>query len=223
MSPEELVYFIVQHIQLNCFVKTHMSPRPYRMDRRQATTEQTRVRVINAARELLTTGEGSARFSVEEVARRAGVARMTLYHQFGSLGGLLEGLCDSLAMAGGMNRLGEAFRRSDPLEALDQFIAVFMRFWESDRSVLRGLRALAALDPEFAAVLEKRSGWRRKGLQVLLERLGQLREKDKDVDDVVDLLYALTDFGVYDSLVSPSRGIEQVTRMVQRLARQVIA
>jgi AcrR family transcriptional regulator len=202
-----------------------MSPRPYRMERRRESTDENRLRIINAARELLATRDLYARFSVEEVARRAGVARMTIYHQFGSLGGLLEGLCDSLAMAGGMSNLGEAFRRAEPLEALDHFISVFMRFWESDRPVLRGLRALAARDPEFAAVLEERSGWRRKGLQVLLGRLAKQagRPKQADMNDVVDLVYTLTDFGVYDSLASPGRTVEQVTRMVQRLARQVLA
>lgn len=202
-----------------------MSSRPYRMERRRESTDENRLRIINAARQLLATREPAPRFAVEEVARRAGVARMTIYHQFGSLRGLLEGLCDSLAMAGGMNRLGEAFQRADPLEALDQFIAMFMRFWESDRPVLRGLRALAVLDPEFAVVLEERSGWRRKGLQVLLGRLAKQggRPTPKDMDDVVDLVYTLTDFGIYDSLASPGRTIEQVTGMVQRLVREVIS
>ncbi len=201
-----------------------MSPRPYRMARRQETTNETRWRIINAARELLATSDGSARFSVEEVARRAGVARMTVYHQFGSLRGLLEGLCDSLAMSGGMNHLGDAFRRSDPLEALDQFIAVFVKFWESDRQVLRGLRALATLDPEFAAVMQERSGWRRKGLQVLLGRLAREghRPKQQDPGEVLDLLYTLTDFAVYDGLATQQRDAEQVTRMIQKLARQVL-
>ena len=70
---------------------------------------------------------------------------MTVYYQFGSLRGLLEGLCDSLAMAGGMDRLASVFRQPDALEALDEFIAVFMRFWESDREVRRWLGAFAGL------------------------------------------------------------------------------
>lgn len=202
-----------------------MSPRPYRMERRRVTADENRLRVIQAARELLAYPDGSARFSIEEVARRAGVARMTVYYQFGSLRGLLEGLCDSLAIAGGMDHLADAFRRPDALEALDQFIAVFMRFWESDRPVLRGLRALAVLDPDFAAVLEERSGWRRKGLQVLLGRLAKHagRPKPKDMGDAVDLVYTLTDFSIYDSLASPGRSVQQVSTMVQRLARQVLA
>jgi hypothetical protein len=124
-----------------------------------------------------------------------------------------------------MAHLGDAFRQADPLQALDRFIAVFMRFWESDRRVLRGLRALATLDPEFAAVLKERSGWRRKGLQVLVGRLARVadRPNEKEMADVIDLVFTLTDFPVYDNLASGSRGVEEVTSMIQRLARQVLA
>jgi AcrR family transcriptional regulator len=201
-----------------------MSPRPYRMERRRETTDENRLRIINAARELLASRDGSVKFSMEEVARRAGVARMTLYHQFGSLRGLLEGLCDSLARAGGMGDLEDAFRKPDAVDALDEFIAVFMRFWQSDREVRRGLGAFAVLDPEFAAVLENRSGWRRKGLRVLLERLAKQtgRPKPKEMDKALDLLYMLTGFHTYDSLADSGRDTAQVTKMLQQLARQVL-
>ena len=201
-----------------------MSPRPYRMDRRRESTDENRLRIINAARELLASRKASARFSLEAVARRAGVARMTVYHQFGSLGGLLEALCDSLAIAGGMAHLAEAFRRPDPLEAVDQFIAVFMGFWESDRAVLRALGALAVLDPEFAVVLEERWGWRRKGVRVLLERLAKQRgrPKPKEMDDAADLLYTLTSFSTYDTLATPKRRTEEVVKLVRRLAREAL-
>jgi AcrR family transcriptional regulator len=195
------------------------------MDRRRVSTDDTRARIIAAARELLARGKRSTGFSVEAVARRAGVARMTVYYQFGSLRGLLDALCDSLAIAGGMNHLADAFRQPDPLEALDQFIAVFVGFWESDRSVLQGLGALAVLDPEFAAVLEQRSGWRRKGARVLVERLSRQsrRSKAKTVNDAVDLLYMLTSFATYDSLAGPQRSTERVTAMLQQLARRALA
>jgi AcrR family transcriptional regulator len=201
-----------------------MSPRPYRMERRRESSDENRLRIISAARELLASRKTSARFSVEEVARRAGVARMTVYHQFGSLGGLLEGLCDSLAIAGGMNHLADAFRAPDALEALDRFIAVFTGFWESDRPVLRGLGALAVLDPQFAAVLEERYGWRRKGVRALLERLAKQtgRPKPREMDDAADLLYLLTGFSTYDTLATPKRNTEQVIRLVQRLAREAL-
>jgi AcrR family transcriptional regulator len=201
-----------------------MSPRPYRMERRREHADQNRQRIVNAARELLASREGSARFSVEEVARLAGVARMTVYYQFGSLRGLLEGLCDSLAIAGGMNQLGDAFRRADALEAMDQFIEVFTGFWESDREVLRGLGALAVLDPEFALVLEERYSWRRKGVRVLLDRLAKQtrRPRPREMEDAADLLYMLTSFSTYDTLAGPQRSRDQVTALLQGLMRQVV-
>jgi AcrR family transcriptional regulator len=199
-----------------------MSPRPYRMKRRRESADENRVRIIDAARDLLASKKPSARFSVEAVARRAGVARMTVYHQFGSLGGLLAGLCDSLAMTGGMNHLADAFRRSDALDALDHFISVFFEFWESDRAVIRGLGALAVLDPELSAVLEERYGWRRRGVRALLDRLAKQtgRPKSKDMDEAADLLYMLTSFSTYDTLAGPRRSRKQVTALVQRVARE---
>src|SRR5437588_12909697 len=125
-----------------------MSPRPYRLGQRQIATEQTRARILNAARELLLTSDAFSGFSIDAVARQADVARMTVYHQFGSKIGLLEALSDSLAAHGGMEQLANAFRHKDPLEALEKFITVFSRFWQSDRLVTRRLRALSTLDPD---------------------------------------------------------------------------
>jgi len=202
-----------------------MSPRPYRMERRRESTDENRQRILNAARELLASHQGSSRFSLEEVARRAGVARMTVYYQFGSLAGLLQGLCDSLAMAGGMSHLADAFRRDDPLEAVDEFVAIFTGFWESDREVIRGLGALAVLNPEFAVVLEERYQWRRKGVRALLERLAKQtgRPPLREMEDAADLLYMLTSFTTYDTLAGPGRSREQVTALIQRLVRRALS
>src|SRR2546429_335760 len=48
-----------------------MSPRPYRLGRRQPAAQRTRARVLRAARELLTARAGAEPFSVDAVARRA--------------------------------------------------------------------------------------------------------------------------------------------------------
>jgi AcrR family transcriptional regulator len=199
-----------------------MTPRPYRMHRRQESADENRLRILAAARELLTASKRSTRFSVEEVARRAGVARMTVYYQFGSLRGLLEGLLDSLASAGGMQHLAEAFREPDPRQGIDRFVAVFMDFWESDRPVLRALAAFAALDPELAAAIEERSGWRRKGARRLLERLAKQtgRPTRSEMEDAEDLLFVLTSFSTYDTLVSARRGKQNVAELVQRVVHQ---
>ncbi|MGH7712677.1 MAG: TetR/AcrR family transcriptional regulator, partial [Gemmatimonadaceae bacterium] len=96
-----------------------MTPRKYSMRARQAATEATRARIVRAARLLLSARRGIDAFTIETVARKAGVARMTVYHQFGSKTGLIEAVFDSLAIVRvGVPRLVAALHLSDPLETL---------------------------------------------------------------------------------------------------------
>jgi AcrR family transcriptional regulator len=201
-----------------------MSPRPYRLGQRQAASEQTRARVIAAARELLSAAEGLAGFTVEAVARQANVARMTVYYQFGSKEGLLEALFDDIAARGQIARLAEAFARPAALDALDELIAVFGRFWGSDRLVIRRLRALAALDPDFEKTLQVRDGYRRKAWETIVGRLAEERLLPAAVSagEAVDVLYTLTSFASFDTLAGKARGPEKVVPLVQRLARAAL-
>jgi len=201
-----------------------MSPRPYRLGQRQATTEQTRARIINAARELLAESSGFSGFSIDAVARQADVARMTVYHQFGSKIGLLEALSDYLAAHGGMEHLADAFRRPEPLDALDEYITVFGRFWSADRLVMRRLRALAALDPDFEHVIRTRDEWRRQGLRVIVQRFAEKhgRPAPEALDEAINVLFTLIGFECFDTLAGPTRSIEEVTPMMQRLARAAL-
>lgn len=208
-------------------------PRPYRLGQRQAASDQTRARIIAAARELLMASDGFAGFSLDAVARQADVARMTVYHQFGSKTGLLEALCDSLASTGGIEQQAAAFQRADPLDALDAYIAVFAHFWQSDRLVTRRLRGLAALDPDFEQVVRTRDEWRRKGLRVLLERLTSQHhdvasaspafpDTPEAREQAIAILHTLLAFEFFDLLAGPDRSIEEVTPTVQRLVHAVL-
>src|SRR5437016_655006 len=117
---------------------------------------------------------GAEPFSVEAVARRAGVARMTVYHQFGSRRGLLEALFDSFAAGGELPaHLGAAFQRPDPLDSLADVVVAFGRFWDAGRPWIRRVRALGVLDPELGEAVEARNARRREVVRVLVERLGQ--------------------------------------------------
>lgn len=201
-----------------------MSPRPYKLGQRQTTIEQTRARIITAARELLMAADGFSGFSIDAVARQADVARMTVYHQFGSKIGLLEALCDSLASQGGMEQLANAFRQQEPLDALMEYITIFGRFWQSDRLVTRRLRGLATLDPDFEQVIRVRDDWRRKGLGVIVQRLAEKhgRLAPSTFDEAVDILCTLIGFECFDTLAGPTRSLEEVVPIVQRLARAAL-
>ncbi len=194
-----------------------MSPRPYRLGQRQVAADETRARILAAARDQLAK---ETSFSIDAVARRADVARMTVYYQFGSKRGLLEALFDLLAARGGLNQLPSAFQQPDPKVALERLIEIFARFWSSDRLVLRRLRAMAALDPELDQVLRQRSEWLRNGLRVIVSRLPA---GGAPVAETVDLLFALTSFENFDVLAGPDRTPEKVAPLVRRAAAAIVA
>jgi AcrR family transcriptional regulator len=194
-----------------------MSPRPYRLGQRQVAADETRARVLAAARDQLAK---ETSFSIDAVARRADVARMTVYYQFGSKRGLLEALFDLLAARGGLHELPSAFQRSDPKVALERLVEIFARFWSSDRVVMRRLRAMAALDPELDQVLRERSEGLRTGLRVIVSRLPI---RGANLVETVDLLFALTSFETFDLLAGPDRTPEQVGPLVKRAAAAIVA
>ncbi|PYX90611.1 MAG: hypothetical protein DMG68_01190 [Acidobacteria bacterium] len=84
------------------------------MAHRDLAAEQTRARIMRAARELLSDPAGISAFTIEAVSKQARVARMTVYYQFQSKRGLLEALFDDVARGGEMARLKDAFREPDP-------------------------------------------------------------------------------------------------------------
>ena len=186
-----------------------MCPRPYRLGQREAAAARTRGRILAAARELLAAG---GPFTIDAAARQAGVARMTVYHQFASRVGLLEALFDDLAARGGMGALPEAFQRPDPLDALTAFVATFARFWTSARPTIRRLQALARIDAELGAAMRARNERRRAGLRVILGRLGV-----EPFDEALDVLHTLTSFDTFDGLAGDARPAADASRLVGRL------
>jgi AcrR family transcriptional regulator len=197
-----------------------MSPRPYRLGQRQAAIDESRARVLAAARGLLVSAD-PGRFSIDAVAQKADVSRATVYYQFRSKAGLLEALFDSVAAAGGMAGLADAFRLADPLAALDAYIAVFGRFWGSDRLLHRRLRGLAALDPDLGEALRVRQEWGRRGAATLVGRLtDQHGSPPAELQpDVTDLLFTVTSFETFDALAGAGKTPEAVVPLVQQLAR----
>jgi AcrR family transcriptional regulator len=202
-----------------------VSPRPYRLGRREAGTEKTQARILAAARRLLLRPRGLAEFSIDAVAREAGVARMTIYYRFKSKRGLLEGLFHDLAARGQMSDLAGAFRQADPLAALKEFIAVFTRFWSSGRLVIRRLHGQGVLDPELGEALSEREERRREGLRVLVKRISEKNGLPEwtSFNDLVDLLFTLTSFETFDELARGKRRPQDVAALIGRLATAMIA
>ena len=200
-----------------------MTPRPYRLGRRQAAVERTHARILKAARALLV-APGNTAFSIEAVARRARVTRVTVYQRFGSRSKLLEALFDDLARQGGMWDLADAFHQPDPEKALARFVTTFARFWTAHRPIHRRLMALGALDAGLERTLRARQEWRRQGLRVIVPRLGQRSRGSaaKPQDETIDVLFTLTSFQTFDLLAGPERTPADVAPIVLRVARAAL-
>ena len=194
-----------------------MSPRSYQSERRSSATQETRSRILEAARSLLSRSGGPA-FTIDGVAELADVARMTIYHQFGSKPGLIAALSDDLASRGGIGRLPEAFTAPDPLTGIDILVQVFMHLWESESLVVQRLRVLSALDPEFTD-FEDRNQRRRQAIAVLL---GRLTPPPADLDDKADLLTAMTSLESYETLTRGGRDADAAARLISAAIRRLL-
>jgi AcrR family transcriptional regulator len=192
--------------------------RSYTAVERQRTVEAGRDRIIAAARELLE-DEDAEGFSIDAVARRAGVARMTVYNQFESKAGLLEALFDSLALRGPLAGMAAIFQQSDTLAALDAYVAIFGKFWTLNRRAHRRLRAAAVHDDELAAAIAARNERRRRGIAELMRRLGDAARPIVPRDEVVNVIYVLLSFDTFDAIAGAERTPEDVVPTVAKLVR----
>jgi AcrR family transcriptional regulator len=194
--------------------------RPYRSPQRAAAAEETRARLVAAACSLLGGGKDSPAFSLDAVARQAGVTRLTVYNQFQSKRGLLEAVFDDLAQRGGLSELPPVFAESDPDKAMRRFVTVFCRFWAAHAGVLPKFSAVMKLDDDVAASLLSRTERRRHALTVLVSRLRV--DDERKNPELIDLLFALTGFDMFSALSVRNRSAESVEALVQDLVEQTM-
>jgi len=201
-----------------------MCPRPYRLGERQTAIDETREAIIDAAKKLLAGRQGAAAFTMDAIAKKAGVARMTVYHQFGSKRGLLEALFDHLGSRGLVPHLPAAFAQPSPREALSQIVAAFGNFWDSDRIVLRRIRSLAGLDADFEEGVRARDERRRMGLRRVLDRLSEAagHPPADRIEEFVNVIHALTSFETFDALAGETGRPKDVVPLVNQLVNSVL-
>jgi AcrR family transcriptional regulator len=200
-----------------------MSPRRYNSPGRDAAASQTRERIVAAAATILGSAKGVDEFSLEAVAKAAGVTRLTVYNQFGSRRAVLEAVFDAVAVRGGLHRLVEAIADPDPHAALARIITIFCEFWSFDPGALGLLHAVGSSNPEFAESVNARNERRRKLLSGVVRRIAEdnaLRQKAQS--DLVDILFALTSFPFFSQLTAAGRTTDAACRMIQDLAQDAV-
>ena len=200
-----------------------MSPRAYKSPRRDAAASATRERIVAAAAAILGAADGIRKFSLDAVAKKAGVTRLTVYNQFGSRRALMEAVFDERAERGGLFRIVEAMQDPDPQAALRRIITIFCDFWSSDPGTMRLLHAAGASHAEFAESVHERNERRRSVLSAIVRRLAAGRAPPpKALGNLVDVLFALTSFVFFWQLTAGKRTAEAARRMIEEMAMDAV-
>jgi len=185
---------------------------------RRELVRATRARIVEAAGRL-TRERGPNGFSMDVLAKEAGVARATVYEHFRSKRAVLDELASSLARTVVIDE--SRTNMSEPLVALRDILADVCRHWAEHEEGMRGLRTLTAItgnEPVSDCVDEKQ-------LRRLVEALsasGQMRAH-WSVDDAVDALAALTAYPTYERLRRAPRAPEQIEAVLAKLAVAIVS
>jgi AcrR family transcriptional regulator len=199
-----------------------MSTRSYESPARAAAAAEKRGRIVEMTIELMRSEKDVTAISLDAVAKKAGVTRLTVYNQFGSRRGLLEAVLDRLAHDAGFDTIASIMALGDPREALEQLVDLMCRAWSFDASMAR-LHAAAHIDPEFAELVERRVERRRAVLNTLVKRMpDSSRLTDAQRQELVDLLFVATSYPAYELLSAKRRSPERVAGLIKRMCTALL-
>jgi AcrR family transcriptional regulator len=154
------------------------------------------------------TEDGFHKVSLDAVARRADVARGTVYHQFGTKVGLLEAVVRDFEQRAGLERLVQLIEQAPTDRLLRDTITAGCRYWATDPTLVRKVTAVAVTDADAAQLLAGHDAGRLQLLTRVVERLAtdQPQQTARTRQAAVDALWLLTSFTAYDELTN-GRGL----------------
>jgi AcrR family transcriptional regulator len=182
--------------------------RTYDQKARAESAAATRRRILDAIYECLR-ADPSKQASVGEIARRAGVARSTVYLDFGSRAGLFDAFTLELWNRSGLPRLQEAVNVDDAREAARGGIRAGVEIFAADRDVFATLFAMSRLDPDaVGGAIERIEARRAEGMQWASKRLAQqgLLKSGTSAKRAAHLLWLAASFDAFDVLYT-GRGL----------------
>jgi AcrR family transcriptional regulator len=192
--------------------------RPYELGKRLEQMDQSRAAILKAARAQLE-ARGYRHLTMSSLAAESGVTRQTIHNLFGTKIAVLEALFDVIALDGGMEKMREAMTQPSGNAMLAQFVQIFCGFWAPNRLLFRRIHGIAAIDPEFGAVIEARNRRRLVAATRIVRKMGTTRK----VEQLAAVLATLTSFEFFDALTENCGGEAQVEVMVLELARNALS
>ena len=174
--------------------------RKYNAASRRLQADQTRDRILDAARRVIS-HKGFADATFEAIAAEAGVAAPTVYAAFGSKSGILRALMGRATFSSNYdNVVREALKSDDPITRLRFAARIARGIFDSLRSEAEVLRGATAIAPDFIRDRERIRYERQEGVVQVLDRKGALRT-GLSVPMARDILWTLTSYDIYRRLV----------------------
>jgi AcrR family transcriptional regulator len=177
--------------------------RTYHSRVRQRQAEETRQRILEAARSQFES-YGYAATTLEAIAEIAEVSPKTIAAVFGSKHALLAEVINPDAFSTHVQKLIEELRATeDSSRCLSLVAQITRQAYEPLASSLELLRTAGAVAPELADLAQQVEARRRQNqarLIASLHKKGALRH-DLEVKEAIDVLWALTSYDLYRMLV----------------------
>jgi AcrR family transcriptional regulator len=179
----------------------------YELKRRADAMARTRRRIIEAA-VALHESVGPARTSVSEIARRAGVDRVTVYRHFPNEAALFRSCSQHYAANNPLPDPAEWAERADPRERLRSALVAIYAYYERTEALL----ANVTRDAEHMPSVRAAGAYRRQWLAEVEQGLAQ--GWDGNVQQVAHAVALALDFRTWQTVVR-ERGLS--TRQAIRL------
>jgi len=177
--------------------------RTYNLKKRAHASKETRLRILKAARTLLSRA-GYHNVSLDQIAAEAAISRQTVYVQFGSKRGVLQALAEHIELESyGVDMLEGVRNLHNPVGTILDGIYEQIAFFERNADLLRTFYAQAAHDPDFRAVWQDRLQRRWDAIYIVIKKIaeeGRLAE-GWGLEEASDWVWSLTNFRWYDDLV----------------------
>jgi AcrR family transcriptional regulator len=185
---------------------------------RRELVRATRARILEAAARLMRE-RGVNGFSMDVLAKEAGVARATVYEHFRSKRAVLDELASASTRT--LTLDSRAAATTDPLTALRDMLGSVCRHWDENGATVRELRNLVAVTGADVPI----DGVDIVYLQQIvagLEAAGQLRPR-WSAAEAVDALALLTSYPTYERLRGSTRRTpEEVEALLAKLAVSIV-
>lgn len=176
-------------------------PRRYHSPARQKQADETRTRIVDAARTLLIES-GYEATTIDGIARAAGVSSQTVYAAFGSKKGIVAELLARVRFGPGYtDAVARALAAEDPRDRLRFAAAIARQIYEAERAEFDVIRGAGAPSPELSSLLRDQDDRRRDNQAPIVRLLEEASLLGVDAKEATDVLWMLTSRDVFRMMV----------------------